>query len=220
MFRRFLMLFFPFLFMFATDPNSGGGGDGKTDPPGGNSGAGAGGGGQPGAAAVDIQAEIQKALAAQQGEFAKQFKAATGFDSLEAFQTEQAKKKGEEGRLLEERTAELNRTKQELADAQVRSALSDAAVAAKAIDPATVVALLAAQGKAENGAITVGGKSPAEAVAALLKDKPFLVQAGQPGGGTPPGGAGAGGNTLSRAEFEKLDPSGRMDFIKKGGKVV
>lgn len=203
--KRLLSLIFPFLYLY-TSESGGGGATPPATPP-----------GTPPAtppapppAQADIQAEVQKALAAQQAEFAKQFKAATGFDSLEAFQTDQAKKKGEEGQLLEQRTSELNRAKQELAEMQIRSALSDAAVAAKSIDPATVVSLLAAQGKVENGVVTVGGKPAAEAVAELLKQKPFLGEPGKTGSGSPLGGGGGGEKNPWSKEHFNLTEQGRI----------
>lgn len=215
---RFSLLYFLALFcplaLWADDPGAGAGGAGDRPPATDPAKA------PPAITQADIDKAVQAATANLNTQWAESFKAATGHDTLDAFKTAQAKAKGEERKLLEERDAELAATKTQLAQVQISNALADAAVAAKAIDPATVVALLAAQGKVENGAITVGGKSAADAVAALLKGKPFLAQAsGNQGGGTPASG-GSAPTQLARADFEKLDPSARMKFVKDGGQVV
>lgn len=224
----FFHCLFPFLLGFSPLPavegggaGGNGGGGGGADPAGSDSanktGAGAGNGGQPGAAAVDVQAEIQKALAAQQAAFNEQFKAATGHDSLPAFQEAEAKRKGDFEALLNQRTSELAQAKAALEQATVNNALLGAA--REAVDPDVVLALLGAQAKVENGAVTVNGKPPAEAVKALLKDKPYLAK---PTGGQGSGaGANAGGHhSLTRQAFEAMGPQEQQTFIKGGGKVA
>lgn len=215
----FSFLIFPFLFFSVAEAGTGGaGGDGGSESGGqdGKTGAGAGGGGQPGAAAVDVQAEIAKALDAERAKFAEQFKAATGFDSLDKFQEEQAKKRGETDKLLEQRNAELAEARAELAKAHVQAAILGAS--ADAVDPSTVLALLAPKAKFENGQVTIDGKSAAEAVKALLSEKPFLAKAGPAGSGSPQNGGG--GKTLTREAFAKLTPAEQMKHVQSGGAVV
>jgi hypothetical protein len=172
-----LTAFFPCV-VWADDPAGGGGANSNTAPP---------------FTQADIDKAVQTALAARDADFAAKLKAATGADSLDALAEAKAKAAGETDRLLAERTAELATERQRNADMQVRAALSEAAVAGKAIDPSDVVALLAAQGKYENGVVTINGKPAADAVAALLKAKPHLVSAGSAGGGTPQGVGGDSG---------------------------
>jgi hypothetical protein len=138
---------------------------------------------------ADLDAAVQQALGVERAKFAADFKAATGHDSLTLFQDAEAKRKGEEGKLLEQRTAELNQTRAELAQANIASAILGAA--GEAIDPNTVLALLSGKAKFENGAVTIDGKPPAEAVKALLAEKPFLAKpAGGAGSGAPQNGGG------------------------------
>jgi hypothetical protein len=48
-----------------------------------------------------------------------------------------------------------------------------------------------------------------------------LVKGNQASGGGAPGGQGSGAaKTLSRAEFDKMSPSAKMDFTKSGGKLT
>lgn len=173
--------------------------------------------------AIDVQAEVAKALEAERAAFSAKLKTVTGFDSFDALAEAEAKRKGEEGKLLDQRTAELTAANLRIAGMQVHSALSDAAVAAGAVDPATVVALLASQGKVEGEAVTVGGKSAKDAVEALLKDKPFLAKpTGHAGGGTPQS-SGAGGeanpwhpdtfNLTEQGRIARADPA-KADRMK------
>jgi hypothetical protein len=197
------------LAVWADDPSAGGGG---AQPPAGDPAK------APPLTQADIDKAVQAAVAAQDAKWMEQFKAATGHDSLQAFQEAEAKRKGEEGKLLEQRNAELAQTRAELDGLRIESALLGAA--SEAIDPNTVVALLRGQAKIDNGAVTVNGKSVAEAVNALLAEKPFLAKpAGGAGGGAPQNGGG-GQKSLSRAEFEKLDPAARQQHLKSGGAVT
>jgi hypothetical protein len=196
------------LVLWADDPGAGGGNQPPaTDPA-----------KAPPLTQADLDKAVQAAVSAQDAKWTEQFKAATGHDSLQAFQEAEAKRKGEEGKLLEQRNAELTQTRAELNGLRIESALLGAA--AEAIDPNTVVALLRGQAKFENGAVTVNGQPAAEAVKALLTEKPFLAKpAGGAGGGAPQNGGG-GQKTLSRAEFEKLDPAARQQHLKSGGTVT
>jgi hypothetical protein len=196
-----LWVFFPLGFpalRFAAEAGGGGaappapepGADGKT-------GAGAGNGGQPGAAAADVQGEVQKALAAQAAQFNQQLKAITGHESVDALKQAEAMRKGEEAKLLAERAAENAALREQLARERVNAALLSAA--SDSVDPALVAALLAGQGTvAEGGAVSIGGKPVAEAVKALLAEKPYLARAGKPGGGAPASGASSVPNPFAK----------------------
>lgn len=223
-----LYAFFPyldvFLVGFSVADGDGGGGTGGTgtggakDDPANKTGAGAGNGGQPGSAAVDVQAEINKALKQQGEEFAKRFKEATGHGSFDEFQTAKAKATGETDKLLTQREQELAQTRAKLDQTLIGNALLSAA-ATSAIDPAVVQQLLLAKGKIENDTVTVEGKTPADAITDLLKDKPYLAK---PSGGQ---GSGAGvnatgGNSKTRKEFEAMGAQERQTFVKGGGKVT
>ncbi len=218
-------VFFPFLPLFATEGGGGAGGAGGaggTDAPGGDpgtkTGVGAGQGGQPGAAAVDVQAEIQKALKAEREKWNADFKEATGHASFDEFQTAQATAKGEERKLLEQRTAELNQARAALDGERIKTALLGAA--SEAVDPAVVQQLLAAGGKVENGVVTINGKSPADAVAGLLKEKPYLAKAAAGQGSGARQQAGVETNAITRAAFDQLSPAERSKFSVGGGKIV
>lgn len=182
-FMFYLLILFPFMFpLCVAEGGTEGGGAG-----------GVGGDDTPGAAAVDPQELVRQALAGAETKFKEQFKAATGFDSLEQFQTEQAKKKGEEGKLLDERTQALSEAQAELGRERIKNSILKAA--AGAVDPDVVASLLAGKAKHENGTVTIDGKSPAEAVEALLKEKTYLAK---PSGGQGSGaGAGANGGVVN-----------------------
>lgn len=137
-----------------------------------------------------VNAEAIRAQLA--AEFAAQLKAATGHESLEDLRAEreaaEAARLAEQGQfkqLAEKAQAEAASYRQRFEAQAVQAAILSAA--AEAIDPATVMELLAGKAKvAESGAVTIAGKSAAEAVAGLLKDKPFLAKpAPGEGSGTP-----------------------------------
>lgn len=218
MFRRFRFLAGLGLVLLADDPAAAaaGGGGGKTPAPDPQS---APPGGGTSFTQADLDAAVAKALQARDTELSGKLKELTGHDTLDKLAEHHAKQKGEEAKLLDARTAERDQARQELAAARIESSITLAATAAGAIDPSDIHALLAGKAKFADGAVTVDGKPVAEAVKALLEAKPHLAKAGPSGGGTPQQGGGAA-KALSRAEFEKLDAAGRMDFIKKGGKVV
>lgn len=138
------------------------------------------------AAGVDVQAEVQKALAAARAADAEAFKKATGHDSLEAWQAAQMKEQGKTAELLALREQELAAVTAAHRESAVSAAIL--AAAGEAIDPAVVQSLLAAKAEfdAKSGAVTIHGKSPKDAVTTLLKDKPFLAKpAGPAGSGAP-----------------------------------
>jgi hypothetical protein len=178
----------------------------------------------PPATAPDLQAEIAKALKQQADEFTERFKQATGHATFDEFQTEKAKAKGEEAKLLDQRTVELAQAKAEMERLTVNSALISAATAA--VDPEVVQALLGNKAKVENGVVTIGGKAVAEAVADLLAQKPYLAKAGPAGSGAPQGAGGAERNPWGKEHFNlteqgqiaKADPARaeRLRLAAKG----
>ena len=179
---------------------------------------------KPPATAPDLQAEIAKALKQQADEFAERFKQATGHATFDEFQTERAKAKGEEAKLLDQRTVELAQAKAEMERLTVSSALISAATAA--VDPDVIQALLGNKAKVENGVVTIGGKAVAEAVAELLAAKPYLAKAGPAGSGAPQGAGGAERNPWGKEHFNlteqgqiaKADPARaeRLRLAAKG----
>ena len=156
---------------------------------------------EPAVSAEAIRAE----LAAQ---FAAQLKAATGHESIDDLRAEreaaEAARLAEQGQfkaLAEKAQAEAASYRQRFEAQAVQSAIL--AAAAEAIDPATVMELLAGKAKvAESGAVSIAGRPAAEAVAALLKDKPVLAQAAPgEGSGSPAAPAPAAPTRPKRADF-------------------
>lgn len=151
---------------------------------------------------MDVDAAVQKALATQSAEFAKQLKELTGHDDLKAFQEAQFKSQNRVQELYDAEKAASLQLKAKYEQAQIGNALL--AAAGDAVDSETVLALLG--GKAEvgaDGAVKIGGKPAAEAVKELLEKKPFLAKpAGGAGGGAPAnGGGGAAKNPWSKDSF-------------------
>ena len=171
-----------------------------------------------GVQAADVQAQINQALTAQKAEFANQLKAATGHDDIKSLTDAQLKEQGKLQELADNKTKEAESYKQQFQSVNIANAILGASI--DAIDPATVSALLT--GKAvcdDNGNVTIDGKPVADAVKALLAEKPFLAKPqGDTGSGAPQNAGG--GNQITRAEFEKLDHPGRAKFIQAGGKII
>ncbi len=174
--------------------------------------------GAPAAGSVDLQAEINKALAAQQTEFAKQLKAATGHDDFKSLQDAQLKEQGKLQELADSKAKEAATYKQQFQQVNIANALL--AASGEAVDPSTVSALLS--GKAvcdDHGTVTIDGKPVADAVKQLLTDKPFLAKAqGGTGSGAPQHTASV--KQVTRADFERLNPTEQFSHIKNGGVVV
>jgi len=166
------------------------------------------------APAVDVQAEVQKALAAERAEFKKQLKEATGHESFEALQESRLKEQGKLQELADAKALEAQTFKGKFEQTQIKAALLSAST--DALDPATVSDLLA--GKAacdDNGNVTIDGKPVAEAVAQLLKDKPFLAK--------PQGGSGSGSpqqtqTPIKTEEAAPISPQQRLIAARKAGK--
>ncbi|ASF47003.1 hypothetical protein [Methylovulum psychrotolerans] len=138
------------------------------------------------AAAIDPSAIEQAATAKARAEASAQFKEATGYDSPEAFKEAKLKSEGKLQELADTKTQELEVVKGQYHQTLISNAILSHA--ADAIDPSDVAALLSGQGKVDtNGVVTIGGKSPADAVKDLLASKPHWAKPqGQPGSGAPP----------------------------------
>lgn len=171
------------------------------------------------ASAVDVQAQIDAALAKQQADFAAQLEQATGHKDLKTFTEAQLKAQGKLQELADANKAEATTYKGKFETLAISNALLSAA--GNAVDPATVVDLLQSKAKVDDaGNVTVDGKSAADAVKALLDAKPFLAKAEGGTGSGAPANAGSGVQTKTRAEFEALDHAARAKFTRDGGKIV
>jgi hypothetical protein len=176
------------------------------DPNAGTPPQGAAGSTAPPAPAAPTVAELRAQVMA---ELAAELKAATGHESIAAIKAaaEQAaaEKLAAEGRykeLAENAQRERDTIRAAYHGAQIRAALS--AASAESLDPELVHTLLAAGAQVgQDGAVTVGGKSAADAVADLLKAKPFLAKpVGHSGSGG--GSAGAAAVTVATMSFVQL----------------
>lgn len=167
---------------------------------------------------VDIQAQINAALATQQAEFNAQFKEATGHDDLKAFTEAQLKAQGKLQELADANKAEAQGYKTKYEAAAISTAILGAA--SDAVDPTTVQDLLAGKAKVdESGNVTIDGKPVTDAVKALLEAKPFLAKVeGGTGSGTPANVNNQ--QTKTRAQFQSLSPAEQSKFCKDGGKVT
>ncbi len=167
--------------------------------------------------AVDVQAQINQALSEQQATFNTQLKEVTGVESLKELKDAQLAEQGKTQELLDSKSSELAAVTKRFQDSQINAALLNAA--AGAIDPGTVAALLKGDCSCDdNGVVTVNGLSTADAVKALLEQKPFLAKAdGGPGSGAPQTTIGT--NSLTRAAFDALDLTAKAKFIREGGLV-
>jgi len=161
-------------------------------------------------AAVDVQAQINQALQAQQAEFANQLKAATGHSDIKALTDAQLKDQGKLQELADSKTQEATVYKQQFQQVSISNAILGAS--ADAIDPAVIGALLS--GKAvcdDKGVVTIDGKPVTDAVKALLADKPFLAKAqGDTGSGAPNQAditAAGGKNPWSEKHFNLTEQS-------------
>lgn len=170
------------------------------------------------APAVDVQAEVAKALAAQQADFATQLEQATGHKDIKALTEAQLKAQGKLQELADAKAAEASSYKSKFEQAAIGNALLAASV--EAVDPATVKDLLAGKAQVDDaGNVTIDGKPVGDAVKALLEAKPFLAKAqGGTGSGAPANGSNQ--QTKTRAEFGALDPAAQAKFVNGGGKVT
>jgi len=168
---------------------------------------------------VDVNAVVAKALAERDAKFAADFKQATGFDDLKTFTEHKLKTDGKLQELADASKAEAAHFKGQFHQTLVRSEILSSA--GDALDPDTVHALLSSKAIVDDkGGVTIDGKLVKEAIAQLLKDKPFLAKpTGNQGSGTPHN-THSGVKQISRAEFEKMPASQRLAFIKADGVVT
>ena len=155
----------------------------------------------PAAPVIDIQAEITKALHAHSAQFAADFKAATGFESLKAFSEDKLKNEGRTNELLAAKTQESDSYKSRFEQSLISNALLVGSN--DALDPSLISDLL--RGKAsvtEDGTVSIGGKTVSEAIKALLTEKPFLAKVqGLPGSGAPQNVQIASVNPFTKAQW-------------------
>lgn len=88
-------------------------------------------------------------------------------------------------------------------------------------------AMMAVQAKADlvdgKYSVTIGDKPAREAIKTMLDSddgKAWRAAPHNNGGGAPGSKTSSGGKTMTRAEFDALDPSGKMAFSKEGGKLT
>lgn len=173
----------------------------------------------PHAPVVDVQAQIDAALAKQQADFAAQLEKATGHKDIKGLTDAQLKDQGRLQELADAKAAEATSYKTKFEQAAIASALL--AASTDAVDPSTVKELLAGKAQVDdNGVVTIDGKPAVEAVSALLAAKPFLAKAQGGTGSGAPANAGGGEQVKSRAEFEAMDHAARAKFTRDGGKIV
>lgn len=161
-------------------------------------------------AAVDVQAQINQALAKQQEQFNAQFKEATGHGDLKAFTEAQLKQQGKLQELADANKTEAQTYKTKFEQAAIGNALL--AAASEALDPVIIKDLLT--GKAvvdDKDNVTIDGKPAAEAVKALLAEHPYLAKAqGDTGSGAPNQAdmtANGGKNPWSEKHFNLTEQS-------------
>jgi len=174
------------------------------------------------APAVDVQAQIDTAIsqhtAKQTAQHKAELKEATGYETVAELREAQQIEQGNAKEALAEKSNQLAASEKRFQDVQIKNALLTAST--QSIDPDSVSAHLAHKASCdENGVVTIDGKPVAEAVAELLKAKPFLAKAeGDSGSGAPV--AGQVKNSKTRAEFDALDAAAKNKFIDDGGIVV
>ena len=140
--------------------------------------------------------------------FEAQIEELTGHKSIEAAKAAKAKAEADklaaEGKYAEAMQAAEARAQaaeERYRTAQVKAALLGAS--GEAVDPELVHELLASHGSvAEDGAVSIGGKPAAAAVAELLKAKPYLAK--------PAGGQGSGSEAGKPAGAK--EPPKRADY--------
>jgi hypothetical protein len=179
--------------------------------------------------AAALRAQLEAELSAR---FAAQLKELTGHDDFAAAKAAADKaaadKLAEQGKfqeLAEQAQQQAAQFRQRYEAAAISAAIRGAA--ADSVDPETVHALLAGSATVgEDGAVSIGGKPAAEAVAALLALKPHLARAAG-GQGSGAGGAGGGAGKVESmtfrelAELQQSNPAAYEAEIKRraGGKA-
>jgi hypothetical protein len=135
--------------------------------------------------ALDVQAEINRALAAQQAAFSADLEKATGHKDLKALAETKLLEDGKLKELADSKAAEALQFKTAFESEKIQNALL--AASAEAIDSKDVLINLAAKGVVDaNGNVTFDGKPAKEAVEALFKASPHLAKpVGTTGSGAP-----------------------------------
>lgn len=141
---------------------------------------------QPGKTEEAIRAEADAALKAR-------LKEVTGHDTLEslaaaqkAAEEKRLSEQGEFAKLAEQRAQEAQKWQAKFQDSVIRQSVLGACLKHNAVDGDVVLALVRGEARVdENGAVTIGGKAAEEAIAAMLKSKPFLVKQERSGSGSP-----------------------------------
>lgn len=147
---------------------------------------------------VDVQAQINQALVAQQAEFAAHLEKATGHKDFASLTDAQLKEQGRLQELADNNKQEAVTAKAELGKVRIDNALL--AASGEALDASVISSLLSGKAVCDgNGVVTIDGKSVADAVKQLLTDKPFLAK---PQGDT---GSGAPSATTPSAEKTQQD---------------
>jgi len=166
------------------------------------------------APAVDVQAQINAALAVQQADFAKQLQETTGHADLKALSEANLKAQGKLQELADNKTQEAQAYKTRFEQAAINNAVLTAAV--DALDPSVITALLAGQAACDDhGTVTIGGKPVSDAVKALLAEKPFLAKA--------QGGTGSGAPSVApisgadKGRDDNLNPLERLKAARQSG---
>jgi len=158
---------------------------------------------------VDVQAEIAKAKA----EWQQELESATGHKSLDALKEQQLKDKGDLQTLLDNKSKEADSYKDQYQSSLIHNALLSAS--ADAVDPEIVNGLLAAKATVDsNGNVIINGKPAKEAVAELLKAKPFLAKASSNVGS----GAQQSTFTPPPSSTANLSPVERLNLARSQGK--
>lgn len=147
---------------------------------------------------VDVQAQINQALTAQQAEFSRQLKAVTGHGDIKELADTQLKEQGRLQELADSHKADALSFKTKFEQAAVSNALL--AASADAINSEVVKNLLADKAVVdEKGHVSIDGKPVADVVKQLLIDMPFLAK--------PQGGTGSGTPQQVAAATTKADES-------------
>lgn len=148
---------------------------------------------QTGKTEAAIRAEVEAEVNAR-------LKAETGHDSIAALalaqkaaEEKRLSEQGEFAKLAEQRAQEAQKWQAKFQDSVIRQTVLGACLKHNAVDSDVVLALVRAEARVdENGAVSIGGKAAEDAIAAMLKSKPFLVKPERSGSGSPsypdPGG--------------------------------
>lgn len=152
---------------------------------------------------VDVQAAIATALSQQEAKFSEQLQKATGHSSFTALEEARLVEAGETQTLLDAKTAENTALKQQFHSSQINNSIL--AASGGAINPEMIVTLLSGAGACdEAGVVTIGSKTAADAVVALLEENPNLA--------LPVGGDGSGVPQQVVLKAQQVNPFAQESF--------